>query len=174
MIEAPLGEGRKWRCSQNCTGADVQSDYDVTMSEASENVFLDPTHDSVVALFSRNISGPITMLNLLRLRAVADYSADPELAPTTPITGRQAYDRYVAHTLPYLTETGGKLSYLGEGGTYLIGPEDEGWDLVMLVQQNSLEDFLSFAEHGEYLKGIGHRTAAVWDSRILPLVDVAL
>ena len=134
--------------------------------------FLDPTDRTVAALFSRGISGPVTMLNLLRLREVADYSRDPELAPQTPISGREAYALYVEHALPYLTETGGELLYLGEGGDYLIGPEGEGWDLAMLVRQNSLQDFLSFASNEGYLKGLGHRTAAVWDSRILPLVDI--
>ena len=134
--------------------------------------YLDPTDQTAMALFSREFSGPVTMLNLLKLRDWADYSDTPELAPEEPVTGRQAYDSYIQHTLPYLRETGGELVYLGEGGNYFIGPEGEGWDLVMLVRQNSVEDFLSFATHEEYLKGIGHRTAAVSDSRILPLADV--
>jgi hypothetical protein len=140
---------------------------------ASGTTYLDPTDESVIKLLTREIAGPITMLNLLRIRDTADYAESPELAPEAPISGRAAYDRYVHHTLPYLAATGGELSYLGEGGDYLIGPEDEGWDLVMLVRQNSLEDFLSFASNEGYLKGIGHRTAAVWDSRILPLVDIS-
>lgn len=141
---------------------------------SNHETYLDPTDENVAKLFARGISGSITMLNLLRLRETADYSANPELAPDAPISGREAYDRYVRHTLPYLAATGGKLVYLGEGGDYLIGPEGEGWDLAMLVRQNSLQDFLSFAADEGYLAGIGHRTAAVWDSRILPLVDIAV
>ncbi len=137
-----------------------------------QTTFLEPTEQNVVRLFARRIEGPITMLNLLRLREVADYSASPELAPAAPISGREAFDRYIDHTLPYLTATGGDLAYLGEGGDYLIGPEGEGWDLVMLVRQSSVADFLSFASNKGYLAGLGHRTAAVRDSRIVPLVDV--
>ena len=144
------------------------------MSLSDRDVFLDPSDQNVRALFSRQISGPITMLNLLRLRETADYLASPGLEPVSPISGRQAFDKYVEHTLPYLHATGGELLYLGAGGDYLIGPEGRGWDLVMLVRQSSLEDFLSFASNDSYLKGIGHRTAAVWDSRILPLQDVAV
>ena len=140
----------------------------------SDGTYLDPTDESVVKLLAREITGPITMLNLLRVRDTADYTENPELAPEAPISGREAYDRYVHHTLPYLTATGGELSYLGEGGDYLIGPDDEGWDLIMLVRQNSLDDFLSFASNEGYLEGLGHRTAAVWDSRILPLVDISI
>ena len=46
-----------------------------------------------------------------------------------------------------------------------------GLILVMLVRQSSVEEFIAFATNEEYLAGIGHRTAAVWDSRILPLSD---
>jgi len=111
------------------------------------------------------------MLNLLRLRDVADYSANPELAPSRSISGREAYQKYIEHTLPILRKTGGDLVFLGEGGQYLIGPQEERWDLVMLVRQTSLADFMAFASNEAYLAGIGHRTAALEDSRLLPLVE---
>ena len=141
------------------------------MDEPTE-VYLDPSNDSVRRLFERGIDGPLVMLNLIRLRHQADYSAHPELAPPEPISGRAAYDRYIAHTLPFLRATGGSLDYLGEGGPYLVGPAEHGWDLVMLVRQASVQSFLAFATNTEYLAGLGHRVAAVRDSRILPLVDV--
>ena len=40
------------------------------------------------ALVMRGIVGPVAMLNLLRFRDVADYSAHPELAPSAPISGK--------------------------------------------------------------------------------------
>jgi hypothetical protein len=123
-----------------------------------------------VALFTRNIEGEVVMLNLLRFREVADYSANPELAPPEQISGRAAYQKYIDHTLPFLKASGGDLIFLGAGGKYLIGPQDEQWDLAMLVRQNSLADFMAFASNQEYLAGMGHRTAAIEDSRLLPLV----
>ena len=133
--------------------------------------FLEPTQESGAALFSRGISGEVVMLNLLRLRDVADYSANPELAPPDSISGREAYQKYIEHTLPILRKTGGDLVFLGEGGQYLIGPQEERWDLVILVRQASLADFMAFASNEAYLAGIGHRTAALEDSRLLPLVE---
>jgi hypothetical protein len=41
----------------------------------------------------------------------------------------------------------------------------------MLVQQSSLASFMAFASNAEYLAGIGHRTAALEDSRLLPLEE---
>lgn len=134
--------------------------------------FIEPTQESGAELFSRKIAGEVVMLNLMRFRAVADYSANPELAPIEPISGREAYKKYIDHTLPFLKGSGGDLVFLGEGGKYLIGPRDEQWDLVMLVRQNSLSDFMAFASNQEYLTGIGHRTAALDESRLLPLVEI--
>jgi hypothetical protein len=34
-----------------------------------------------------------------------------------------------------------------------------------------VQAFLAFASHDAYLAGLGHRTAAVEDSRLLPLVE---
>ena len=139
----------------------------------SDTSYLDPTNESVTSLFQRGIQGEVVMLNLLKLRAVADYSEFPELAPATPISGREAYELYIQHTIPHLAESGGELLYLGEGGTYLIGPEGEGWDLAMLVRQQSVESFLAFAQNPAYMSGNGHRAAAVEDSRILPLATIS-
>jgi len=143
------------------------------MSGEQVPVYLEPTQESGRALFMRGIAGPVVMLNLIRLRGTADYSASPELAPPSPISGQAAFDRYIAHTLPYLNETGGELLLLGRGGAFFIGPTDERWDIAMMVRQSSIQSFIGFASHAEYLKGIGHRTAAIEDSRLLPLEEMA-
>ncbi|MGH8219731.1 MAG: DUF1330 domain-containing protein [Steroidobacteraceae bacterium] len=122
----------------------------------------------------RGIEGCVVMLNLLRLRDVADYSANPELAPTAPISGADAFDRYIRYTLPFLRESGGDVMFLAAGGSFLIGPEDERWDMAMLVRQSSVGSFLAFASHDAYLAGLGHRTAAIEDSRLLPLTELPL
>ncbi|WP_229263668.1 hypothetical protein [Cohnella cholangitidis] len=83
----------------------------------------------------RGIKGSIVMLNLLRFRDVADYIANPELTPENPISGAEAFNRYIEYTLPFLRESGG---------------------------------------HQDYLAGIGHRTAAIEDSRLLPMADLPI
>ena len=137
----------------------------------TDDVYLDVSDANGAAFFSRGVTGPVVMLNLLRFRDVADYTEFPELAPEQPISGRQAYQRYIDHAKPYVEAAGGRVLFLGEGGGYLIGPEGEGWDFAMLVEQGSPEAFLAFASNEGYLAGIGHRTAAVYDSRILPLIE---
>ena len=63
------------------------------------------------------------------------------------------------------------MIFIGTGGQFLIGPPDERWDLAILVRHASVEAFLSFASNVDYLAGMGHRMAALEDSRLLPLVE---
>lgn len=133
-------------------------------------VYLEPTQEQGRAFFTRRIDGSVVMLNLLRFRAAADYSVAPALKPDSPISGEEAYRLYMEHTLPFLTASGGEILFYGRGGDYFIGPSDERWDAAMLVRQSSVESFLAFASNPAYLAGIGHRAAALEDSRLLPLV----
>ncbi len=135
--------------------------------------YLEPTQESGRAFFMRGITGRVVMLNLLRYRATADYSATPLLAPATPVSGEAAYRLYMEHTMPYLERSGGRVIFFGRGGGFLVGPEGERWDAAMLVEQASTAAFLAFASNAEYLTGIGHRTAALEDSRLLPLQEGA-
>ena len=134
-------------------------------------VYLEATQAAGRTLFLRGIEGPVVMLNLLRFRDVADYSAAPHLAPASPISGTAAYQRYMAHTLPHLHASGGEVIFLGQGGQFLIGPPTEQWDAALLVRQRSLADFMAFSTNAAYLAGLGHRVAALTDSRLLPLIE---
>jgi len=130
-----------------------------------------PTQEAGRNFVMRQIQGSVVMLNLLRFRKIADYSTTPDLNPGEPISGAQAYQLYIEHTLPFLTKSGGEILFMGEGGSFLIGPTDEHWDAVLLIRQKDVNSFLAFESNQDYMKGIGHRTAALEDSRLLPLVE---
>lgn len=132
--------------------------------------YLMPTQTAGRDFIMKQIKGPVVMLNLLRFRETADYTASPELDPSEPITGEQAFQFYIDHTLPFLTASGGEVLFMGKSDAFLIGPPDEKWDFVMLIKQNSVNTFLAFESNEAYMKGIGHRTAALEDSRLLPIV----
>lgn len=135
--------------------------------------YLDVTWDAGAAFVRRGLAGPVVMLNLLRFRETADYSASPELAPDGPISGEAAYDRYLTHTRPLVERAGGAVLFVGHAGPWLIGPAGEAWDRAMLVRHASADAFLTFAQDAEYLATAGHRTAGLADSRLLPLVQTA-
>src|SRR6188768_16064 len=121
--------------------------------------FINPTQESGRDFLLRQIPGSVVMLNLLRFRKVADYSENPSLAPLHPISGEEAYQLYMEATLPYLQASGGEIIFMGKGGSYLIGPKDEAWDVAMLIRQQSVDSFMLFASNPDYLNIIGHRNA---------------
>jgi uncharacterized protein (DUF1330 family) len=133
--------------------------------------YLMPTQEAGRKFITRQIQGSVVMLNLLRFRETADYTDSPELQPSSPVSGKEAYRLYIEHTLPFLTKSGGEVLFMGEGGEFLIGPAEERWDAVLLVKQNSVNSFLAFENDADYMKGIGHRTAALEDSRLLPMIE---
>ena len=140
-------------------------------SNTIENKYLMPTQEAGRDFVMRQIQGSVVMLNLLRFRKIADYSATPALIPNKPISGERAYQIYIEHTLPFLTKSGGEILFMGKGGPFLVGPINEHWDAVLLIRQNNVNSFLAFESNQDYMKGIGHRTAALEDSRLLPIVQ---
>ena len=135
--------------------------------------YLNPTDESAKQLFSKSIRGEVIMLNLLRFKKIADYSQFSDIAPKTPITGKEAYQIYIDQTLPFLNKSGGEIMLLGKGEHFFIGPMEEKWDLVMIIKQKSLDSFLSFASDPQYQDVIGHREAAIVDSRLLPVEAIS-
>ena len=113
--------------------------------------------------------GAVTMLNLIRYRKTADYSDAGELKPDSPVSGEGAYRRYMKEVAPLLEKVGGELKFFGTTGEFLIGPTEEQWDAVLLVEYPSIERFVEMAQSQDYLAIAGHRTAALSDSRLLPM-----
>ena len=132
-------------------------------------MYISPTPESIAAFTQRGMAGPIRMLNLLRFRDVADYSDFPDLAPDEPISGAEAYQIYSAHTIPLLTEVGGKAIFMGTGGPLLIGPSEARWDQVLIIEYPDIAAFVTMTQNPQYHAGAGHRTAALADSRLLPI-----
>jgi uncharacterized protein (DUF1330 family) len=131
--------------------------------------YLEVSDAQGAAFFGMADVGPVVMLNLLRFRDVADYSHAPGLAPDAPISGRDAYARYMRDMLPLLQQSGGEVLFSGTAAHFLIGPQDESWDHVLLVRQASKASFLAFASDPEAQRITAHRTAAICDSRLLPI-----
>jgi hypothetical protein len=44
----------------------------------------------------------------------------------------------------------------------------------MIVRQRSVPSFMAFASNEAYLAGLAHRTAAIEDSRLLPIVELPM
>jgi len=131
--------------------------------------YLEVSPEQGAAFFGTPDEGPVVMLNLLRFRDRADYSHAPDLEPAGGATGHEAYDRYMREMLPLLEASGGKVLFSGSSAHFLIGPQDESWDHVLLVRQSSKASFLAFASDPEAQRITAHRAAAISDSRLLPI-----
>ena len=118
--------------------------------------------------------GKVVMLNLLKFRPKADYTNLEQIKPDKEITGEEAYQLYMKNTLPELNKAGSRIIYYGKSNDFLIGPESEKWDALLLVEHESVLKFMEFAKNPEYLKIAGHRTAALEDSRLLPSTELNL
>ena len=114
--------------------------------------------------------GKIVMLNLLKFRQKADYANLEQIKPVEDITGEEAYQLYMKHTLPELEKAGSKIIYYGKSSSFLIGPKSEKWDAVLVVEHKSVAVFMEFAQNKNYLNTKRHRTAALLDSRLLPII----
>ncbi|MDN5204547.1 DUF1330 domain-containing protein [Fulvivirgaceae bacterium BMA10] len=115
--------------------------------------------------------GKIVMLNLLKFKSKADYTDLGSIKPQQQITGKEAYKLYLDNTLPELKKAGSSVIFYGSSKNFLIGPESEKWDAVLLVEHQSVLKFMEFARGEDYLNGAGHRTAALDDSRLLPISE---
>ena len=112
--------------------------------------------------------GKVVMLNLLKFKTTADYANSEVLKPTQEISGEEAYRLYMDNVAPLLKKAGGRVIYFGKSNNFLIGPCSVKWDAVLLVEHQSVLKFMEFAKSPDYLKKVGHRTAALADSRLLP------
>ncbi len=116
--------------------------------------------------------GKVVMLNLLKFKAQADYTNLESIKPQKEITGEQAYKMYTKRTTEELNKKNGRILFYGECENFLIGPEAEKWDAVLLVEHQSVQSFMPVAQSKIYLNNVGHRTAGLEDSRLLPTTEV--
>ncbi len=119
---------------------------------------IEPTEEQIRELATGDAEGPIVMLNLLGFKEDG---------------GREAYEIYGQKVAAHLARVGGRVLHLAEGHQTVIGPPDEHWDMVILVEYPSRQAFLQMVTDPEYLKIHEHRTAALSDSRLICCASVA-
>jgi uncharacterized protein (DUF1330 family) len=128
---------------------------------------IDPTRESFSQLFANTAPDkPVTMLNLLRFKESAHYSAD---RAETACSGREAYARYVGNALQSVKAAGGKVVWQGHACHALVAPADERWDEVLLVQYPSAAAFMDMVRSPAYQAFVHHRSAALDDARLFAM-----
>lgn len=127
---------------------------------------IEPTAEQMKALFAAPDDAPVVMVNLLRYLDVASDGSGR--------TGREAYNDYSAAVLPMVASRGGAIVYFGNAAPSVIAPADEQWDDVVLVMYPSRAAFIDMTTSEEYVAVMGHRTAALADSRLIPTAQLPI
>lgn len=123
--------------------------------------FVDPTREQFKAFAELPDSGPIWMLNLIRLRKSARYEDRREA------TGAEAYAEYGRASEIYFKEVGGRIVWSGTPEAVLIGPDDERWDLAFIAEYPNAAAFIDMVKNDGYQAIVHHRQAAVKTSRLI-------
>lgn len=121
---------------------------------------VDPAREAFRAFAQRPLTGPVHMLNLIRLREQADYADGREA------TGAEAYEAYGREAAPFFAAQGGQIVWRGRPFFPLIGPPDATWDLGFIAAYPSKEAFIAMVKDPGYQAIVVHRQAAVADSRL--------
>lgn len=116
--------------------------------------------------------GKVMMLNLLKFKSQADYTGFESLQPKEQISGEQAYELYTESIKEELRKRNSRILFYARSYSFLIGPEHEKWDAILLMEHESAETFIEFSKSKVYLNNLGHRTAALEDSRLLPSSEI--
>lgn len=134
----------------------------------SERCSVEPTAAQFAALRELDADRSVVMLNLVRFRDIADYSARPDLAPEAPISGAEAYQRYTKTAHASLEAIGGSVEHFRMCKPTFIGPDGEQWDAMLTVRYPSPAAFRSMIKQPAYVEAAAHRRAALVDSRLIP------
>jgi uncharacterized protein (DUF1330 family) len=130
--------------------------------------YVGPTKEAFAAFRADDRTGPIHMLNLVKLRALATYPDGREA------TGAEAYAAYGRESEPVFLRLGGSIAWRGRFEQMLIGPPEERWDVCFIAHYPSVAAFVAMIRDPVYGEAVKHRQAAVEDSRLIRLAPGAV
>lgn len=128
---------------------------------------IDPTRKQFEAFKTLPRDKPVNMLNLVKLRYKAAYEDGREA------TGAEAYKAYGAASAPIFKKAGGEIVWRGAPKSVLIGPEAEAWHVAFIARYPTAGDFLAMVTDPAYQAIVFHRQAAVEDSRLIAMGELA-
>jgi uncharacterized protein (DUF1330 family) len=128
-----------------------------------------PKGEQITETVTKGVNTPIVMLNLLKFKPKAEYKD----GRATTDDGRTAYNRYGADMLHHVQENGGRVLFMGEAKSLVIGEVEEMWDVVALVEYPSSEAFVKIAMSPEVAKFGVHREAGLAGQLLIQTIQRA-
>lgn len=120
----------------------------------------EPTETQLQEFRSADQDTPITMINLLKFREIANYEGGDD-SSAEQVSGRQAYQRYANVALSKIRQNGGSIEYLAPSEQCFVGDQDDDWDQVVIVRYPSRAAYLLGFDSPEYQAAIVHRIAGL-------------
>ncbi len=132
---------------------------------------IDPQRGQFDAFKALPRDTPIHMLNLVRLKPLADYPPDhPNHG--RGLTGLEAYRAYGRESASLFARLGGRQIWAGRPEAVVTGPLEERWDLAFIAAYPDAAAFLAMVTDPDYRQIVKHRQAGVEDSRLIRLAPV--
>ncbi len=113
-----------------------------------------PEPEQIQELLEGPAEGPVVMVNLLRFKKEAD-------APDEGLTGEEAYGKYGAQMVQWVTSQGARLIWSGRVDSMVIGDTDEYFHTVALMEYPSRAEFLRIIGDPRVAEFSIHRTAGL-------------
>ena len=128
--------------------------------------YIDPSRENWQAFKALPRDTPIHMLNLIKLRDLADYPADhPNHGKG--LTGREAYAIYGTAFQALVADDGAAMVWQAPLECVVTGPPGE-WDEAFVMGYPDSATFMAMVKNPRYVaEALPHRTAAVADSRLI-------
>jgi len=111
-----------------------------------------PNKEQFLDLMNAPDEGPVVMLNLLKFK---------------PREGASEYNKYGGAVVQMVEATGGKVLWMGKVDQTLIGPVDEAWDAIALVQYPSRKAFVEMTSSKDYDAAHQHRESGLERTLVL-------
>ena len=127
---------------------------------------IEATPERFTAFRKADPDEPLLMLNLLKFKDRAEYSDDEDDAPCS---GEEAYKRYLAETAKLTPTIGAEVLLKTNARRTVIAPDDEDWDLMLVVKYPNRAAMLKMLANEDYRKAARHRRAALADSRLIEM-----
>ncbi|MXX77046.1 MAG: DUF1330 domain-containing protein [Holophagales bacterium] len=113
-----------------------------------------PEPEQIQELMEGPAEEPVVMVNLLRFKKEAD-------APDEGLTGEEAYGRYGAQMVQWVTSQGARLIWSGRVDSMVIGDTDEYFHAIALMEYPSRAEFLRIIGDPRVAEYSVHRTAGL-------------
>ncbi len=128
-----------------------------------------PKGEQITEVVTKGANQPVVMVNLLKFKERAEYKD----GRATTDDGKTAYNRYAAEMLKLVADHGGRVIFIGEVKSLVIGDVEELWDVVALVEYPSSEAFVKIATSPEVAKFGIHREAGLEGQLLIQTVQNA-